>query len=629
MLVTRLKKHLELNPQDNVFISDRGNVFVMTPKNNRPTDKLDDFFTISSTTSIGQKAYLAHMMKGEVSLYFITGCQSLAEGLMRIPSSKDLAGVDLKTGQRYEDTFSPRGFLRVSGYEGCGAILTALQDRDENTRNILFDAAGVYQEVYPAHSIPEFDLFEARGGVMTLLQIADEGLTSLGKSRGEYNMDIFNRYNDFYGNVEQMLQEDVQATSYRHFLSTTRGIFELVREGYLESMDYTSYVIEKSVEYTFDVYAEDTQDIINRVPSASLGWDIMSELTTDQQVNLVAGFKRKAFSAKEKASLKYLQEWARAHGYKDVLKLPVLVYESEVNVKAFSWDLPRGVYKASHLKGLKLSPDMLINSIKWSTLFGTSVKNLTRYRLRHYRPVVEAITLPVNKVDQVSKNDDLIEWIVNTDLVVDWGVSKSAKVCVLEAIKATYGVSQQDAETFLTNPSLRVAADFARENPNKSIPTNPVLKNKVWETSKYRLEMLPKQDLSNLYIGAITECCQHLLGEGREVCEVSWTDEHSINYVVKSKESGNIYAHFWAWVSAQGQVVIDSIEGRHNEELTEHVVELVKQFAKEQPTMLSTTYYGFTKDVAEKLGLHNRDEAVELHAITYYPYADADTAWAL
>ena len=45
--------------------------------------------------------------------------------------------------------------------------------------------------------------------------------------------------------------------------------------------------------------------------------------------------------------------------------------------------------------------------------------------------------------------------------------------------------------------------------------------------------------------------------------------------------------------------------------------------------MLSTTYYGFTKDVAEKLGLHNRDEAVEPFPISYYPYMDADTAWVL
>ena len=178
-------------------------------------------------------------------------------------------------------------------------------------------------------------------------------------------------------------------------------------------------------------------------------------------------------------------------------------------------------------------------------------------------------------------------------------------------------------EVFL-NPNIREVLEYTEANPSKNVAHNfPAIELSVGSVS---MELLPKNDPINLYIGEFTSCCQKLGSVGEKVCTDGWNDKYSVNYVFKSVTSGKIIAHAWVWEDIEGNYVIDSLEGRAHADISD-IASLVFSFAKEckktlgNSVRISKTGYGMTSDVISKLNLS--EQTVCLESSTEYGYMDA------
>lgn len=140
--------------------------------------------------------------------------------------------------------------------------------------------------------------------------------------------------------------------------------------------------------------------------------------------------------------------------------------------------------------------------------------------------------------------------------------------------------------------------------------------------------VLPKGDHRNLTIGDITGCCQRIGGAGEDVCIEGWTDPYSVNVVFGNRQANDFYAHAWVWQTAQGDIVLDSIEGRSfvsHDTVSRLVLELAVQMkGKDVKVYLSDTSYGLTGDVVSRLkvkGYISQDVCPD--SIADYSYMDS------
>lgn len=405
----------------------------------------------------------------------------------------------------------------------------------------------------------------------------------------------------------------------------------LVAEGYLVSRDVYSFLqgeckslaegLQRLIKSKNEHHLQ-TGACIKPLPK---GWGFLMHLTREKQELFVQGYKRRVFTPGEKVHTSVFVEYVRANGLGHLLP-----YSQDRYVMSFHFPIPRQGVKASIFKGApKYTLSDLSSALEWGVVLGNGVVNLDSYFLGHFGVTYYGIKVPdVFKV-ALSKSTEAMRWVFEQGLEVDYTVSKSLKKCVLVALQKKYLVNDQLAEQLYNDPSLRFALDFAAKNPNEHIELNPVFPRQVWETDKYTLEMLPKTDITNLTIGILTSCCQYISGVGSSVCTQGWIDPHSVNYVIRSKDSGKIYAHFWAWASQDGHIIIDSVEGRKSDELTQHTVELIKKFSHNRKgVLLSTTHYGFTRDVIDALASGKESRYVPSSA-SEYRYKDATTVYAI
>lgn len=321
---------------------------------------------------------------------------------------------------------------------------------------------------------------------------------------------------------------------------------------------------------------------------------------------------------------KHLKDRLEAHGLASLSSC--IAYQEEEP----AWDL---VHKVEY--GFKVNPKLLKDSILYevpgitrfhiafaSVIFGENWKEASPYMLQHIFMCNKEV--PNNMKKGIATSESLFSWVYDQRLEVDWTVSKSAKVCVLKAIQKEYGVSEQSAEVLLSNPSQIEALRWKARNPQHTLDVLP-------ETSKEEVEgwtfhKVAKDDILNLTIGDVTDCCQKIGGYGEKVCTEGWNDPNSVNYVIK-RPSGRIAAHFWAWLAKDGGLVIDSVEGPRSTP-TEKVAELIMQFMDNNPELdmyLSSTNYGLTADV--KKVISENYELAEQNCpepITKYSYIDAE-----
>lgn len=399
----------------------------------------------------------------------------------------------------------------------------------------------------------------------------------------------------------------------------------LVREGYLDSMDVQSYVAIYQKELVLDLIESNQvmEGLRLERSKKPLGWDILEEMSYEDAADFVHGMKRKALANTEIGKGPVVLEWLRING-----GLKHLTTQLTDNDACFyNYRLPTHKFKMSTLGNYKAeSIGNLLAVINWAQVVGREATSLSEYHLGHWNPDYANVKpIPPKFHKALVGSSEAITWVFDKALDIDWGFSNSLKKCILAGISKVYEVTPEVAEAIYKNPGQVDALDFARRNPNGHVETNPAFPRQTWETDKYVLEMLPKQDVKNLFIGNLTSCCQHIHGHARTVCKESWVDPNSINYVIKAKSSGDIYAHFWCWVSAGGDLVIDSVEGRFDKGLIQHTCQLVEMFCKDNKNvLLSTTGYGMTKDVARYLGISESLKDSTPRSMTAYSMMDAD-----
>lgn len=264
----------------------------------------------------------------------------------------------------------------------------------------------------------------------------------------------------------------------------------------------------------------------------------------------------------------------------------------------------------------------------WSKYLGLAAKDISRYYKTHIVLLVCG-PIPNSHATQVARSEQLLGALISLSLTPNWEAGKTAKQCVLAAIEKAY--PGLDPEMLLETPSVAEAYQEIGKLGKAATYSFKIVGKKVTETG-WSLEVLPKDSQMNLFIGNLTECCQHLQGAARDICVRGWSDPHSINYVIKSP-SGKVMAHFWTWVDQNGRIVIDSIEGRSSAPLGE-VCELVRQFAsewKKGQVLISQTNYGLTRDVCRELGLVSEVDVSCVKIQTKFHYSpdafDSNNIW--
>jgi len=110
--------------------------------------------------------------------------------------------------------------------------------------------------------------------------------------------------------------------------------------------------------------------------------------------------------------------------------------------------------------------------------------------------------------------------------------------------------------------SASVAKDYVEffdKNPNKrgsNVPSPVVPKD-----GEYRLVQLDSNDMSQVWAGELTDCCQHLHNAGRSCAAHAWTSPDSAIWAVFKGRS--MIAQSWVW-RADDTLVVDSLEALRN-----------------------------------------------------------------
>ncbi len=117
-----------------------------------------------------------------------------------------------------------------------------------------------------------------------------------------------------------------------------------------------------------------------------------------------------------------------------------------------------------------------------------------------------------------------------------------------EAVK--WGIAQQDY------PDLE-----ARFLASQSVPSPfAQLAEKSWKSGELSARFLPREDVRGLFLGHHTNCCQHPTGAGAS-CAYHGQESPRGGFFVLENPKGQIVVQSWAWVSDQGGLVFDNVEG--------------------------------------------------------------------
>ena len=263
-----------------------------------------------------------------------------------------------------------------------------------------------------------------------------------------------------------------------------------------------------------------------------------------------------------------------------------------------------------------------------SRVLGKEVVNLGQFFLfeEHIpKNIADIIPVPAKFQKWVSTQSLALTWVLEEGLDIDWNLKLSAKQNIVKAISFNYNVDEDTAELIYTTPGIIESVEFAGKNPQTC--GEGVLPDVELSYEGYTMSRLEKKDVTNLYIGELTSCCQKLGGFGEAVCTEGWNDLYSSNYVFK--KGGEILAHVWVWKAQDGSLVLDSIEGKGHADC-KAVYELLLEFRNlvDSEVILGSSSYGLTIDII-KLFLQEfpeaRNENLKIpKSIQKYTYQDAE-----
>ncbi|MBX9770569.1 MAG: hypothetical protein K2X29_04320, partial [Candidatus Obscuribacterales bacterium] len=90
---------------------------------------------------------------------------------------------------------------------------------------------------------------------------------------------------------------------------------------------------------------------------------------------------------------------------------------------------------------------------------------------------------------------------------------------------------------------------------------SPFPLNKQWTKDGLRGYFLPRSDVRGLFLGQLTDCCQHAEGVGRDCAWYGQGSPNSGFFIVEDINTKQIVAQSWAWKSEDGGLCFDNIEG--------------------------------------------------------------------
>lgn len=429
------------------------------------------------------------------------------------------------------------------------------------------------------------------------------------------------KWSAFCSDFDNMAKELSCADKYRVCYDITRKtIEEAYHEGFFENLDVLGYfqTYPEKIQVEQDIIGKRIEKAYNRVEihEYANGWEILGQLDRAEQELFVHGKKRKALLPVLGQSESYYAEYLKAQGYGNNLAYFLDFSLPSVYMLPASFKL-----KAKQLGGKKFSvPSELLSTLTWGNVLGEAALLLKGTWLNHSPKA--SVVVPPKFQKAVATSDSLLNLVFMELFPVDWTLANSARLCALRTIMRDVGVDENAAEAILANPALIKAGEFMAKNDNSHIEVSDTFPRKKYEWNGYTLEMLSKQSVDNLLMGEYTACCQHMDGDGKMVVFDGWLDPHSVNYIIRSP-SGTIRAHFWAWESEDGHIVLDSLEGRREENIKNATLALVKMFlADNANVVIGDCDYGFTKQLLAELNIRNRQEAPE--PISSYGYRDAD-----
>lgn len=210
-----------------------------------------------------------------------------------------------------------------------------------------------------------------------------------------------------------------------------------------------------------------------------------------------------------------------------------------------------------------------------------------------------------------SKNLECAEYASYTHIFKEFPKSKEffLKVVAESGLEGEFGENAGQAKTLLALgiPKIRLpkAIEATLEYSSKS---KDILPEVSIQEGAYSLEKLSVGDISHLWVGIPTDCCQHLEAAGSSCAVDSFTSEYSSTYVLKRE--GQILAQSWVWIDEEGKsVVIDSIEHKRGldvSRISSMWLSLARELGKKFKVFIGSTNYGCTNavvDAWEDLGI--------------------------
>lgn len=102
--------------------------------------------------------------------------------------------------------------------------------------------------------------------------------------------------------------------------------------------------------------------------------------------------------------------------------------------------------------------------------------------------------------------------------------------------------------------------------------------NEHWQAGELRGRFLPRSDARGLFLGHHTGCCQHPSGAGAE-CAWHGQENPRGSFFVLENPQGEVVAQSWAWVSQEGGLVFDNVEGYRLQGKQSEAVQIYQQAA--------------------------------------------------
>jgi hypothetical protein len=120
---------------------------------------------------------------------------------------------------------------------------------------------------------------------------------------------------------------------------------------------------------------------------------------------------------------------------------------------------------------------------------------------------------------------------------------------------------------------------------------SPLPLDRGWSEGELRGRFISRKDPRGLFLGEHTDCCQHPDGAGSDCAYYGQESVNSGFFVVEDRK-GKIVAQSWAWVSDNGGLCFDNVEGKILGSRKEMVAAIYRKAGQDLTSMFHTVTLG-------------------------------------